>query len=233
MTNDDSDALRKRWRAGPLPRLIGEFLVIVLGVLIALAADRWNQERSETVTAEDYLVRVSEEIRSDSVTIERWFAASDRGRAAGDSLKAAMLGTLELDGVRRPVLTAGPALRFPPIVAWEELNNTGALRYIRDADLRRALSTYYASRVEAEQVLSSIEERSRSPYFDVLYPLGLMDGTIEPAEFDAFLEVPGGIGLLNGLGGYLFSADNRAKRVLEAAVRALSALEAALARGSA
>ena len=232
MTNDDSRAPRTHRRKSSIPRLVGEFLVIVVGVLVALAADRWNQQRSEAVTAEEYLVRVVEEIRSDSVTIEAWFASSDRARAAGDSLRAAMSGTLEL-GVRRPQLRAGPALRFPPIVAWEELNNTGALRYIRDADLRRTLSTYYARRVEAEQVLSSIEERSRYPYFDVLYPLGLMDGKIEPAEFAAFLGVPGGIGLLNGLGGYLNSADNRAEGVLEAAVTALSALDAALRRGSA
>ena len=232
MTDNDPGRGRRR-REYLVPRFIGEFLVIVVGVLVALAADRWNQERSEAITAEEYLVRVGDEIRSDSLELESWFARSARARMIGDSLRAAMSGTRRMEPRGGAHLRAAPALRLAPIVAWEELSNTGALRYIRDADLRRTLSTYYARRVQAEQVLSSIEERSRYPFFDVLYPLGLMDGKVEQDEWDAFLDFPGGIRLLNGVGGYLESADNRVKGVLAAAASALAALKAAREPGSA
>jgi len=230
---DNDPGSGRNWRGYPIPRFIGEFLVIVVGVLVALAADRWNQERSEAITAEEYLVRVGDEIRSDSLELEGWFARSGRARMIGDSLRAAMSGARRVEPRGGSHLRAAPALRLAPIVAWEELSNTGALRYIRDADLRRTLSTYYARRVQAEQVLSSVEERSRYPFFDVLYPLGLMDGSVEPDEWDAFLDVPGGSHLLNGVGGYLETADNRAKGLLEAAASALSALKAARVPGSA
>jgi len=230
---DNDSALPTRRRGYAIPRLAGEFIVIVVGVLVALAADRWNEERNEAITAEEYLVRVGEEIRADSVELESWFARSDRARAVGDSLRAAMSGTRGLEFRSGSHLRAAPALRLPPIVAWEELSNTGALRYIRDTKVRRALSQYYAARVQAEQVLSSVEDRSRYPYFDVLYRLGLMDGSVEQEEWEAFLDVPGGIGLVNGVGGYLQTAGNRAQQVLEAAARALAALAAARVPGSA
>jgi hypothetical protein len=225
MTNDSSHAPRRTRRRGLIGRLTGELLVIVIGVLIALAADRWNQTRSESVTAAEYLVRVGEDIRSDSATIERFLARSEVYGAARDSLMAALSGTLELDGnPGRLLLAAAPRFALSPVIAWEELNNTGSLGFVKNDDLRRVLSIYYAARAQAELVLAQVGDKTREPYFEALYPLGLMDGNIEQDELDAFLDLPEAVGLLKGLGGYSNTAENRAAQVLEAAVRALSAL---------
>jgi hypothetical protein len=45
---------------------MGEFVVILLGVLVALAADRWNQSRLESLTEGLYLERLADDLRADS-----------------------------------------------------------------------------------------------------------------------------------------------------------------------
>ena len=48
-------------------RLLLEFVVIVLGVLVALAADRWAQDRADRDLEAAYVQRLTNEIRGDSV----------------------------------------------------------------------------------------------------------------------------------------------------------------------
>ena len=52
-------AAGRRWR-GP-GRIVGEFLIIVVGVLVALTADSWSERRSESRLADTYV----EQLRSD------------------------------------------------------------------------------------------------------------------------------------------------------------------------
>lgn len=48
-----------------LPRLTGEFVVIVVGVLFALAVDSWVSDASDRELAREYLQRLLEDVRYD------------------------------------------------------------------------------------------------------------------------------------------------------------------------
>ena len=58
-----SDVVRKLSR--PSVFLFSEFLIIVLGVLVALAVDNWNSNRMDLATERDYVERLAEEIKAD------------------------------------------------------------------------------------------------------------------------------------------------------------------------
>jgi hypothetical protein len=65
-----------------LRRFVGELSVIVLGVLLALAADRWNQGRTDRALAEDYHTRLLAELVSDSIRLEEHRMEAREGGAA-------------------------------------------------------------------------------------------------------------------------------------------------------
>ena len=200
-----------------------ELAVIVLGVLIALAADRWSQERQESSAGAEYLARIVEEIRADSALFVRGLANTVRARSARDTLLMPLSGEsvrqgLVLDAVYRVVL--------PPPVAWAELNNTGLLRLLGDAEVRRAVTAYYARRRQFENSLERAERRGRDPLMDAAYPAGLMDGDVTEAELAEFLALPSAANLLTGLGGHYFITEDRLGRLLNDASATLRVVDA-------
>jgi hypothetical protein len=49
----------------PWPRLVAEFLVIVVGVLVALGVDQWVQDRQDRALEAEYLERLLADVRYD------------------------------------------------------------------------------------------------------------------------------------------------------------------------
>jgi hypothetical protein len=64
-------------------RWAGEFVVIVLGILAALAVDSWSQERDNRQLEREYLARIKDDLQWDLEEIEEAISVSiDQARAA-------------------------------------------------------------------------------------------------------------------------------------------------------
>jgi type II secretory pathway pseudopilin PulG len=62
---------------------VGEFVVIVLGILAALAVDSWSEERNNRILEQEYLARIKEDLEWDLAEIEEAIQASIlQGRSA-------------------------------------------------------------------------------------------------------------------------------------------------------
>ena len=142
-------ATRIDWRF-----LIGEFFVVVIGVLVALWVDNLNSERLERRQERTHLQGVLEDLESDSL------ALATRGETAERSLHAAD----RLLRLRRDPESAAPA---DSLAAWllraafvdnfvaqdhtyREILGAGGLSLIRDPKVRRGMSSYYRSIESAE-----------------------------------------------------------------------------------
>ena len=68
---------RRNWK-----RHAAELAVIVIGVLIALATDGWNDDRLERRTEATYLERLAADVRSDTATLAFVIRLSERKDAA-------------------------------------------------------------------------------------------------------------------------------------------------------
>ncbi len=170
---------RSRSQAG---RLVAEFVVIVTGVLVALAADRWNQGRAEQAAETAYLDRLELDIRSDSLRAEGFLSLAD-------SISAANAALIELvDGGDRPqdlvgtIVAAFQELVLPPPATWNDLVSTGSLALLRDLEVRRAVVAYYSTREEIGLQVDRSVRRGRDPFMDALYPLGIFRPAGEGAE---------------------------------------------------
>ncbi len=49
---------------------VGELLLVVVGILIALQIDNWNEDRKERATLQSYLESIARNVREDQVELE-------------------------------------------------------------------------------------------------------------------------------------------------------------------
>jgi len=138
VTHWESDIVPHGWR-----RLLGEFVVIVVGVLTALGVDQWAEARQQRVMEADHITRIEADLVAD-----RRVLADRRNRAeAGLAYLGELLAEIPSDGQidlapyrDRWYRYVGPAA--PPMAstsAFDELISTGGLILIRSIELRTAL----------------------------------------------------------------------------------------------
>jgi hypothetical protein len=138
-------------RTSILARLVAEFAVVVLGVIVALGVDEWRQSRAHRVEEARYYERIAQDLVDDVAgwerllglldekeraltQVERWVAAGlprDEGtlRALVDDLATAAVYSGSVPPQRR--------------ATYEELLSTGKLEVILDRGFRAALIDYH------------------------------------------------------------------------------------------
>lgn len=140
-------------------RVVGELAVIVVGVLLALTADRWVQGLDDREREQAYLQGVERDLQADSSTLagaiileayreetaRSLLEATEHGPAA-DTEPGEWIGRFEMLGWSSPVGYA--------TATWVQLISTGDLALLRSVSLRRELSAYY----EGQDALNRSEE---------------------------------------------------------------------------
>ena len=150
-------------------RWLGEFVVIVLGILAALAVDNWSTDRHDRNLEQEYLARIKEDLEWDLIEIEEAIGASIlQGRSAttllyelddpladhvprfrSDRLRAidfAVPAHEEFDGpLKRLVwLTARTRSFDPRRSTYDELLATGRIVVVDDSVLRASIIDHYS-----------------------------------------------------------------------------------------
>jgi len=140
-----SDAIRKQdWFT-----VVIEFVIVVTGIFVALQADNWNEARLERVQERSSLERLLKEAENSVAYVEREIDAA-LARINAQRQLLAFLSSDRLLPEDTEVATFGfVSLNFFPAMApartaYDELSATGGLQLIRSADVRDALSRYYA-----------------------------------------------------------------------------------------
>lgn len=129
-------------------RAFGEFVLIVAGVLVALAVDQYSEDRHERALETSYLLRLRDDVEASTGAIR--VAAQNYLRAEGavrylDSL-------LTTPGAVPPggstlYLAADRGYDRSSLVysrsALDEMESTGSLRLIRDPQVRKQVLSFY------------------------------------------------------------------------------------------
>lgn len=126
-----------------------EFVVIVLGVLIALAVDRAVQGVDDRALERAYLEALLDEFERGAANTEFAVGFIRERMAMIDVLTAAIEtgsvpDSITVEDLARGIELAGwhPGVTFPR-VTWEDLINTGRLALITNAEMRRTLADFY------------------------------------------------------------------------------------------
>ena len=156
-------------------RVLGEFVLIVLGVLTALGAEEWVSNRRDAVLAEEYRTRLRAELTEDARALHR--RAEFFGTVG--SYGRETLRWLETDepGDERTLLVALLASErwsfTPRASTYLDLTTTGNLELVGDLELRAALSLYHTELVQRAEVWAFPDDYRRLARGIV--PLALQD----------------------------------------------------------
>lgn len=155
-------------------RATGEFFVIVVGVLVALAVDSWASSRNDRVLEQEYLSRLLDDVRYDLAEIDFVTAITAAGEAYADSLLSDSAAFGEPDRLVAAVLLASNA-RTPDLSrnTLRELVSSGRIALIRSAEVRRALAAYDRAVTEQEGYWTSVS-RGLSDWADSRIPFRLL-----------------------------------------------------------
>jgi hypothetical protein len=171
-------------------RLVAEFGVIVVGVLVALLAESWWDERGERTRELATLQRLSEELPGDSTQLVvwgDWLAIMEPSIAVARDV---------LEGGRPLSSSASLAMIYAaatqvtsqrPIGTWDDLVASGRMADISDADLRRAIVGFHGEFDALVQAGDAIPDEYRIAVTAIVpspVTQGILDGCILPEEGD-------------------------------------------------
>jgi hypothetical protein len=125
-----------------------DFMIVVVGVLMAFQITAWNEARAERERSQEYLLRIRADLAADMVSLEQhkevWRRVANEGYAAIAYAEADAPGDQTPWEILRSFLHASQSWQFNFIDStYAELRGAGELRLIPDADLRNALADYY------------------------------------------------------------------------------------------
>ena len=149
-------------------RLLGEFLVIVVGVLVALWVDQLREARANAKLEVQYLQSLVTDLDADLTSFdetEAWMRRSEAAAATVLALYAGSPPTQNADDLVTAVETAG--WQYVPSITrntLDDLRSTGNLRLITDPDLRRAIADYYRTVEEVGIPLADMRNRIWDQY---------------------------------------------------------------------
>jgi hypothetical protein len=160
------------------PAIAGEFVVIVVGVLVALAVDRWSQDLEDRRMEQEYLRRVEADLLADSAMLASRLQIATTGVERARAMRAATDTLSDLytpSGAEVLEVVGGPG--FPPEAAsstFDELMSTGNLILLRNATVRVALLEYYRQAEASTANAQIVMTRGRDELMDLAYDAGVM-----------------------------------------------------------
>ena len=127
---------------------LGEILLVVIGILIALAINNANERHKKGSKEQEYLLSLHKELVSDSLTfvstqadIERVEQAARRLAVVLEDPRHSITDSLGFITDFRTMINVTQTLPEP--VVWQELLNTGNLELIQDRKLIETLYAHY------------------------------------------------------------------------------------------
>lgn len=126
-------------------RLVGEFFLIVIGVLVALAVETALENRKDNQLRDEYIVRIKNDVSADKEAIEnRIIFFSDAQRFSNDALAWSQSDAPVNEQLLLASFYAAEVWPFlPNLSTYDDLLSTGNIRMLDDIDLRMNLSAYY------------------------------------------------------------------------------------------
>lgn len=144
--------------------LASEFVIIVLGVLLALSVDNWNQERQDNKTKSHLIESLLSDLREDKEDYNEFFADCIARHAAANFIDERAADSLEWTDIeyeqaRDALWRLGTTSRLETVEStFREMSALGSAATIGDNELRLKISYYYGL------------ARDRSDLNDILLP---------------------------------------------------------------
>ncbi|WP_228853521.1 hypothetical protein [Aegicerativicinus sediminis] len=123
---------------------IGEIVLVVIGILLAVQINSWNQDRKDAKTELDVLKKLNTNIQTDTATFHKGISqiqsSLDKLNIIEDEINNEKLDRFSIN-IIRPMLDAVNINL--ETTTWENLKSTGELNLIKNAQLTDSIQNYY------------------------------------------------------------------------------------------
>ena len=127
---------------GTMLRLISEFFIIVVGVLVALAVDEWRTSVKEAETRNILLNELLQDLKEDAEDMVQFEDFSIRRKEAATALLNS--DTISSKNRSKYMRRLSFSARLEIVEStFQEMTNSGSFSSINDMDLRIAILSYY------------------------------------------------------------------------------------------
>jgi hypothetical protein len=125
---------------------MGEIILVVIGILIALSINDWNDNRKNKLSEKRYVNDLIQDLKNDSFILNQINIFLETKSSSKTIIEPLLRGNnIEIDSIDFHFVNQWAVKnRFTPTnITIEELKNSGNLNIIRDIDLRRQIVSLY------------------------------------------------------------------------------------------
>lgn len=195
---------------------LGEILLVVVGILIALWINNLNEERKLKDAQRDMLLSFVEDLKADAMTIDRHLMDMTEIMGVHNKLHQIRKGTLAFDELAQPGWLRR-TIRYSSIV---KTNNPDIGAQIKDPDIKKEVLQYYRGLAQVENSYEQYDDVVKEiirPYLreklvmneDYLFEKGAPNGA-SPVDRQRFFE----IAQEDEFGQNLFEANLKAEELI-------------------
>ncbi|WP_431135570.1 DUF6090 family protein [Psychroserpens mesophilus] len=150
---------------------IGEIVLVVIGILIALQINNWNEARKTNNQLHGYLKSISKNIQSDTAEINQIKNIRiQHNHAAKDYMKCMIKDSMSLSLVSRIAPVVGEQYLNVNSAGFDALKNSGFIANLQGSAIEDAIFDYYAYFEEIHESETSLNNFIES------MEVGLFDG---------------------------------------------------------
>lgn len=126
---------------------IGEIVLVVIGILLALQINTWNEERKDDRLKNTYLEALVADLRSDLVNLKAWTMGNDDAEEEGLYLLDFLENRMAVPDSQRLARSFLMSQYKPAITlsssTYRDLTNSGNMRIFTDLAFKKLLDEYY------------------------------------------------------------------------------------------
>ena len=168
---------------------IGEIILVVIGILIALQINTWNTNRINKTKEQEYLVGLKNDLESQIASFNGRLQIFDLmiDKAETIIFKFSIAGKMtQIDSINDRLNFMIYTLDYPEAkTTFNELNTTGQINLIRNKLIRSKIISYYQY---SEETKSQVSNNVEQVYYDQVFPIIKASVIINPEGLGFPLE---------------------------------------------
>ncbi len=143
--------------------VLGEILIVVVGITIAFYVDAWWERRQEQARETEYLFGLQQDFEANRRLHGTAIAGQRNSKAAAEALLAMIHADAEApstDSLKVLIIDPFFMYGFGPVTrTYDDLINSGGIKVVRDDSLRMALATFAGQLATNERVEKTAQDQ--------------------------------------------------------------------------
>lgn len=169
---------------------IGEIVLVVIGILLALSINNWNEDRKDKILEQNYLLKIHEEFKSNKEQFDHIISMHKQSyRSSNWIIENYNKPDINIDTLRKHLLVFRFSYTYNPSKSSiDAIINSGKLGIIRDNELSSKL-------IEWPELIADYQEEeiiNRNFFDNIILPFDIKHFTIyskdKNTRFDNFIN---------------------------------------------